>query len=58
MWTTLLASLAWITIALAQTDRAGYLASANTVRGVNLGGWLVTESWYVPVLALGLSSAD
>jgi hypothetical protein len=27
--------------------RARYLASGDTVRGVNLGGWLVTERWCV-----------
>lgn len=40
----------WISISLtgsviAQTDRARYLASGDTVRGVNLGGWLLTERW-------------
>ena len=38
--------LATTTAILAQTDRAKYLASSDTIRGVNLGGWLLTERWY------------
>jgi hypothetical protein len=43
--------LATTTAVLAQTDRAKYLASSDTIRGVNLGGWLLTERWYALVLA-------
>jgi hypothetical protein len=33
-----------------ENARATWLAADSTVRGVNLGGWLVTERWCVSLL--------
>ncbi|KAI9635807.1 glycoside hydrolase superfamily [Dioszegia hungarica] len=50
--------LATTTAILAQTDRAKYLASGDTIRGVNLGGWLLTERWITPSVYRGTGAYD